>query len=201
MIGFPKKIMMIILLLMLSSYVYAEKPSTNEEFVTTTISSEFKSLLDSLDIKSGGIQFESQAGLTSLIVDGAKSGAINAGLKLIGSDRINNDNDYKVTISLSAFEFKYTNGKSRGFLKHDNVKRNLAGQILVNISRNDFNYLGFREFVNTDEVEPDAVNYISSIRYNQLSQKSPGSGVKKYIEPLAVTATVGGLIYLFFINR
>ncbi len=185
----------------LISISYAEKPPTNEEFVTRTVASEFKSLLDSLKIESGRMLFEPQTGMNSLIIDGVKSGAISAGLKVMSVDNQFNTGFYYANVTLSSFDFSYENGDSRGFLKQSYIRRDLSGQMLVNITNDDFNYLGYRNFSGSDQVSPDMVNYISSVRYNQLAPDPPGDGFKKYLEPLAVTATVGGLIYLFFINR
>lgn len=195
------RIIVILFLISLSSFTLANNPPTNEEIVTKTVAAEFEKLLDSLGIDSGKAGFDKETSLTSLIIDGAKSGSINAGLTVMSNDQNLSFDDYKISVSLSAFNFAYTNGKSRGLFKSAFINRELSGQMMISIIKDDFSFLGFRDFKFSDEVDPGAVNYISSIRYNQLSPKPPGGGLKKYIEPLAVTATVGGLIYLFFINR
>ncbi len=201
MIGKRGVISITILILAFVVSVYAGNPPTNEEFVAGAVSTEFVKLLDSLNIDRGPIVIESERGMNSLIADGAKSGALEKGLLLLNGKDGQAEYAYLITISLSSFDFNYSNGKSRGFFHRPYIKRNLFGQMLISITGADVNYLGFRGFDNSDEVEPGSLNYISSIRYNQLSPRPPGAGVKKYLEPLAVTATVGGLIYLFFINR
>ena len=188
-----------ILTLLLVTIAQAQTPMTNEQLMINTIADKAEELLDSLGMAKTVISLEPQTGLNSLVNDGFKAGALRYGLDVVNKNP--KTDNYNVNVSVSAFNFTYKNGKSRGFFKRPYVKRELTGQMLINISGGDFNFLGFKDFSVADEIVPDEVNYISSLRYNQLSPNPPGGGAKKYLEPLAVTATVGGLIYLFFINR
>ncbi|MCP4584030.1 MAG: hypothetical protein GY839_20655 [candidate division Zixibacteria bacterium] len=178
--------------------VLADQPSTNEQFVMQSITKAANELIDSLKIKSSHAKIEPVSGISELAADGFKRALLVSGYKIDNSDE---NNALVADISLSAFDFKYTKGKSRGFLKKRFIRREFSGQIIVKFTGDNYNYIGYKEFSGTDEVAPSEANYVASIRYNQLSPEAPGGGAMKYLEPLAVTATVGGLIYLFFINR
>jgi len=181
--------------------IFADQPLTNEQIVINAISESALSLIDSLDLEPSNVIIKHSAGIDELALDGFKSALVQSGFVIGNRDNSNDAGGYAIDVSLSAFDFKYFSGKSRGFLKKKNVKRELSGQLLVRLSGNEYNFIGFKNFEYSDEVDPFQLNYIASIRYNQLSPLAPGGGMMRYLEPLAVTATVGGLIYLFFINR
>lgn len=177
----------------------ADELPTNEQLVVNSVSRSIKVFLDSLQLIPSNVLIEKVNGLNGLVIDGVRSAFIHAGWTVF--NQVDKNPDYFVSADLSAFEFNYSKGRSRGFLSKPFIRRELTGQILLSITGNSYNYMGFIEFFGDDEILPGQANYIASIRYQQLAPKVPGSGVMKYLEPLAVTATVGGLIYLFFINR
>ena len=194
-------LLVILAAIMLSHVAVAESPPTNEQFVINTIAESVSDLVDSLRLEHARIYVKPQSGISELAIDGFRTGAMNSGLAVINAENIGDVSSYMAHISLSAFNFAYDKGRSRGFLRKPFIKRRLSGQLLINITQGDFSYLGFMDFSYSDEIEPSQANYVSSVRYNQLSLDPPGGGAMRYLEPLAVTATVGGLIYLFFLNR
>ncbi len=179
----------------------ADIPVTNEEFVVNSILRATATLIDSLELTPSRARVDSADGLDELAVDGVKAALIESGWFVVNKIDRKSGQGFNITASLSAFDFKYEKGRSRGFLKKPAIRRELSGQILFKLIGNDYSYLDFLDFSDSDEVAPGQANYIASIRYKELSPPVPGGGATKYLEPLAVTATVGGLIYLFFINR
>jgi hypothetical protein len=198
---FNRYLVIFSIVLLSFSMVQAQTPATNEQFILNAVENSASNLFDSLGVKNASIYVVDKTGLPGLVVDGFKAALLKRGARFIDSNDESFSDYIKLDISLSAFEFAYKNGKSRGFFRKPYIKRNVIGQVQVNIEGGGITYLQFRDFGETDEVDPAFTNYIGSVRYNQLSPDPPGRGVMKYVEPLAVTATVGGLIYLFFINR
>jgi hypothetical protein len=181
--------------------VFADQPLTNEQIIVNTISESALSLIDSLNLRPSTATIKPLEGLDELAIDGFESALIQSGFVIENPEIIPGDSDYAFDVSFSAFDFKYSAGQSQGFLKKRFIKRQATGQLLVHVTGNGHNFVGFRNFEYSDEVNQSQLNYIASIRYNQLSPAAPGGGMVRYLEPLAVTATVGGLVYLFFINR
>lgn len=183
------------------SATMAGQPITNEQFVIDAITNSASSLLDSLQLGRGEFSIMATPGIDELAVDGMRLALLKAGW--VNSSNIEDSpgTACKIDVTFSAFNFDYKRGKSRGFLKKPFVKRELAGQLLVKIIKPGYSYIGFRDVGSSDAFTPAQANYVASLRYNQLSPSVPGAGVTKYLEPLAVTAAAGGLIYLFFANR
>ena len=179
----------------------AELPQTNEQFVSNSITETVSAFFDSLGLFPAQVEFEPSDGLNAIAVDGVKAVLIGKGWSLNSGLSENSSNVYKIGSVFSAFEFKYKRGGSRGFLKKPYIKRVVSGQLLLSISSIDFNHVGFLDFSDTDQVLPERENYIASVRYKQLAPPVSMGGVERYLEPLAVTATVAALTYLFFINR
>jgi len=181
--------------------VFADQTQTNEQIIVNKVSESALALIDSLSLKPSKAIIKPSAGINELAADGFKSALLQSGFTIENREASPGDSGYMIDVILSAFDFKYLNGKSRGFLKKKYIKRQVTGQLLISITGNGYNYVGFKNFEYSDEVDPSQLNYIAGIRYNQLSPVAPGGGLMRYLEPLAVTATVGGLIYLFFVNR
>jgi len=194
-------ILLLIFVCLPVNIVFADQPLTNEQIIVNTISESALVLIDSLGLKPSRAIIKPSTGINELAIDGFKSALLQLGFVIENPETILDSNGCTIDVTLSAFDFKYLNGKSRGFLKKKYVKRQVSGQLLINITGNGYNYVGFKNFEYSDEVNPSQLNYIAGIRYNQLSPSAPGGGMMRYLEPLAVTATVGGLIYLFFVNR
>ena len=204
MVATSRKVSLIMVLtgLIVSGYlcpILAEKPPTNEQMVVNTVSRSIKALIDSLQLVPSNVLIEKTNGLNGLVINGVRSAFIDAGWTVLNQN--GKIPDFYVSVDLTSFEFNYKKGRSRGFLNKPFIRRELNGQILLNVSDDSYDYVGFIEFSGVDEVLPEQTNYIASIRYKKLAPEKPGTGVMKYLEPIAVTATVGGLIYLFFINR
>lgn len=179
--------------------VLAETPPTNEQMVVNTVSRSIKALIDSLQLVPSNVLIEKVNGLNGLVINGVRSAFIDAGWTLL--NQYEKNPDFIVNADLTSFEFNYRKGKSRGFFNKPFIRRELTGQILLSVTDDSYGYVGFVEFSGGDEVLPEQANYIASFRYKKLAPEMPGTGVMRYLEPIAVTATIGGLIYLFFINR
>jgi len=167
-----------------ASLLKADMPSTNEEFVSNSITQTAAAFFDSLKLVPSRVRFEPADGLNKLAVDGVKKALIMSGWSIC--------ND---------ISFRYKKGPSRGFLRKPHINRDLSGQLLLNISSLNYSTVNFLDFSDSDSVLPEQENYIASIRYKELTPSVSIGGVERYLEPLAVAATVGGLIYLFFVNR
>ncbi|GAF82082.1 unnamed protein product, partial [marine sediment metagenome] len=147
------------------------------------------------------VRLEPADGLNKLAVDGVKKALIITGWSIFNDINQNNERYFVVSTTLSALDFQYKKGTSRGFLRKPHINRKLSGQLLLNISGPDYSSVSFLDFSDSDNVLPEQKNYIASVKYNELTPSVSVGGVERYLEPLAVAATVGGLIYLFFVNR
>lgn len=189
------------LVLFIVSSAMAELPSTNEQFAAKAIAESAVELFDSLKLVPSQIEIVPTSGLNMLVVRAVKSALVSSGWFIISDTNKVEGQYYRLITTLSAFDFKYIKGKSRGFFNKPYIRRELSGQIIIDISGPDYSYVDFKEFSGSDEVLPQYKNYIASVRYKELSPTASIGGAERYLEPLAVTAAIGGLIYLFFINR
>jgi hypothetical protein len=180
---------------------WAELPPTNEELVVNSICSVVQTFLDTSKIGASDITIEPADTDDNLALDGVRAAFIMAGWQVVENDFERYGPKYKALTSLSSLDFKYKRGGSRGFLKKPLIRREFAGQILLKLMSDEKIFQGYLDFSSSDEVPPSQSNYIASLKYKQLAPAVPGSGTVRVLEPLAVTATIGGLIYLFFINR
>ncbi len=100
------------------------------------------------------------------------------------------------------FDFKYSRGGSRGFLRGRKIRRELQCELRINIREGE----AFREARNllvnyADEIEPSDTRFVNSRNIPELAPELPGSSWSRYAEPSLVIASVGALVYLFFANR
>jgi len=184
-----------------ASLLKADMPPTNEEFVSNSITQTAAAFFDSLKLVPSRVRFEPADGLNKLAVDGVKKALIMSGWSICNDISLNSEHDFTISAAFSAFDFRYKKGPSRGFLRKPHINRDLSGQLLLNISSLNYSTVNFLDFSDSDSVLPEQENYIASIRYKELTPSVSIGGVERYLEPLAVAATVGGLIYLFFVNR
>jgi len=179
----------------------SQTPPTNEQIFIGAIANSTGGLLDSLKLAPGQIAIGQASGIDGLVCDGIRSAFLAAGWSLSNSQDTLNKNQLIATAHLSAFQFLYSKGDSRGFLRKPFAKRHLSGQVLIGMSGQSANFVGFRDFLYQDQIQFEQANIVASPKYNQLAPEPPALGVSRYIEPLAVGVTVGGLIYLFFASR
>jgi len=177
----------------------AELPSTNEEFVSLSIARAVRDFVDSLSLSESGVWLEPAQGLNQLAADGVRMALLGAGWRIENTP--GQATDFVVATNLSAFDFRYVKGQSRGFLNKPFIRRTLSGQVAVNFSGGDFSYFGFLDFADADSILPEHENFVASPRYRELAPEALVGGLERYLEPLAVVGTVGGLVYLFFVNR
>ncbi|MEE9553766.1 MAG: hypothetical protein V3W18_05660 [candidate division Zixibacteria bacterium] len=133
---------------------------------------------------SGLVEAMSSRGITILSDAGGSSNAL--GFVILG------------------FEFSYNRGESRGLLLKPFIKRRLDARIRVTLQEvGDGKILRMEDisFEYSDEVGPELDKLIKSPDIPELAPKAPGSYWSKIVEPIVVTAAVGGLVYLFFENR
>jgi len=190
-----------VFIMILVAGVLGDKPVTNEQFVTNIIADRFGAYLDSIGVQSSKVLLKPASGLDLLARDGASIGFIDNNWIIADQDSGDESACFELEISFTAFEFSYMQGKSRGLFNKPYIRRNLAGQVLINFTDGENRGFGYIDFSNSDEVLPENKNYVASIRYKELAVRPKVGGFSRYLEPLAVTATVGGLIYLFFVNR
>jgi hypothetical protein len=180
--------------------IFCQTTLSNEQLLTDAVNRAVSGLLDSLELAPGLFAISSAAGLDEIAGEGAKSAFLKAGWVINSKADSASDSMVNAGIRLSAYQFGYTKGKSRGFWKRPFVKRALSGQIAINLSGR-INYMGFRNITYDDQILYGQANNVASPKYNQLAPELPRLGASRFVEPVAVAATVGGLIYLFFASR
>jgi len=102
------------------------------------------------------------------------------------------------------FEFKYENGDSRGFLRKRMLRRKFNAVIKMTFSDSRGRSVSEIKDLNIsyeDQINPELAELVKSRNIAALDPPFPSSGMKKFAEPVIVTAAVGALIYLFFANR
>jgi len=188
-------------ILVFCSLARAQNPvPTNEQVVIEAVrnAAAQSSCCDdavSLDIElpSGGSERLAADGLIeALLAKGIRvsTGAVSA--------------DSKLSFEINGFSFKYEKGTSRGFLRKPMVRRVLDAGLRLTVSRQEDGVILKQEDLKVEfrgEFDPEFADYVKSSRITALSPEVPGSGWSKVVEPIVVTAAVGGLIYLFFANR
>jgi hypothetical protein len=202
----------------IASIAFSQMPPTNEQILVEAVANsinlpenpqtdssvfqlKISDALKILGLDSSGFQLKSTDGLNSLAAEGLRLHYSKTKQPLKENFNSAGDSSYIINVSLSALQLIYSKGSSRGFLRKPHVRRTLTGQILVNVNGKGYNYGGFHDIKYSDEIEYNQANYVASLRYKELTAQLPSLGASKYLEPLAVAATVGGLIYLFFVNR
>lgn len=154
-------------------------------------------------------------GLDKIQIDMAKSGinrpisyGIADALRSLGvevfagglSEEPINDLKYDVL----GFDFDYRKGGSRGFLRKPMIKREFAARLRITISKSNAGRISsFEDIVVSyiDNIDPKFSDLVKSRDIPELAPDLPGSGWTKIVEPVVVTAAIGGIVYLFFANR
>lgn len=109
-----------------------------------------------------------------------------------------------IDYDILGFNFVYKNGRSRGFLKKPFIMRVLNARVRLTSTRSEDGAVNNQEdldLVYSDEIRPEWVDLVRSLDIPELGPQVPGSGMIKIVEPVVVTAAVGGLVFLFFANR
>jgi hypothetical protein len=174
---------------------------TNEELVIKAVS---QSVGDSIsEIKSGTVYIGNDSvGVNHPISRGIIDAAQNKGFTVF----LNNNQtvDYNAAYDILGFDFDYKKGKSRGFLKQSMIKRKLNALLRLTFKNHVSGEIKYSKDVAVkyeDEIEPDYLNYVASLKIKQLSPNEPASFVKRFAEPVIVTTAIGALVFLFFANR
>lgn len=114
------------------------------------------------------------------------------------------ESSVKIGYNILGFDFAYKKGKSRGFMRKPMIKRVLEARIRMTVTRLMDGVIVGQEDIfagYNGEIDPEAVNFVKSVDIPALAPNPPGSGWARIVEPIVVTAAVGGLVYLFFANR
>jgi hypothetical protein len=179
---------------------FCQSIPTNEQILTGAVERAASRLLDSLKLTPGLFIISNQPGIDEIAGEGAGTAFIKHDWKSVPSPDFVDSTITRINIRFSSYQFKYIKGKSRGFWKRPFIKRILTGQVAINIT-GVRNYVGFRDIDYNDQIQYDQANFVASPKYNQLAPELPRLGISRFVEPIAVAATVGGLIYLFFASR
>jgi hypothetical protein len=190
----------ILILILVAGQTFCQTPLSNEQVLFGAAQRATTQLLDSLRLAPTVFSIAPATNLDAIMADGVKSAFLKAGWTLGTSGDSSSKSELITEIRLSAFHFRYKGGKSRGFLKRPFINRNLTGQIAINLSGH-YSYIGFRDVSYDDQIPHGQANIVASPKYNQLAPELPRPGAGRFLEPIAVGVTVGGLIYLFFASR
>lgn len=197
----PRSLFPIFYLILFSGAASAEV-ITNEEVVIEAArmgienyftSPQFRSI--SLEVLEGEISRPIAAG----IAEGFK----NLGVNVVGNDKADSSVQY-AECDVLGFDFEYGNGDSRGFLRKRMIKRDFEARLkftLYTAGPGSISEIKDISLNYQDQINPDMINLVKSRTIASLDPPLPSSGMKKFIEPVIVTATVGALVFLFFANR
>jgi hypothetical protein len=109
-----------------------------------------------------------------------------------------------LSYDILGFDFDYGKGASRGFLRKPMIKREFAARLRITVSRSfEGTILSFDDIAVSyiDSIDPIYKDLVRSRDIPELAPELPGSRWTKIIEPVVVTAAIGGIVYLFFANR
>ncbi len=180
--------------------IFCQSVISNEQLLAEASKRAASVFFDSLNITTGTFTICSEPGIDEIVAGGVIDALQKNGCLLENSQSTLGDSIVTIKVRLSALHFSYQKGESRGFWKKPYIKRSLNGQIAVILS-GKYNYSGFRNIAASDQILSGQSNIVASPKYNQLAPEIPRLGASRFVEPLAVAATVGGLIYLFFASR
>jgi hypothetical protein len=141
-------------------------------------------------------------------IDRPISYGIAEALRSLGAEVFTGGNDDRSANSLTydvlGFDFDYGRGASRGFLRKPMIKREFAARLRISISESVGGAILSLDDIAVsyvDDIEPRFADLVKSRDIPELAPDIPGSNWTKIVEPVVVTAAVGGLVYLFFANR
>jgi hypothetical protein len=189
-----------VFLIIATSSIFCQSAISNEQLLAEASKRAASVLFDSLNITTGTFTISSERGIDEIVAGGVIDALQKNNCLLANLETSLGDSIVTVKVRLSALQFTYQKGESRGFWKKPYVKRSLIGQMAVILS-GKYNYSGFRDIAASDQVLFGQLNIMASPKYNQLAPEIPRLGASRFVEPLAVAASVGGLIYLFFASR
>lgn len=180
--------------------VFCQSAISNEQLLAEASKRAASVLFDSLNITTGTFTICSDPGIDEIAAGGVIDALQKNGCLLENPETTLSDSIVTIRVRLSSLQFTYQKGESRGFWKKPYIKRSLIGQISIILS-GKFSYSGFRSIAASDQILSSQSNIVASPKYNQLAPDIPRLGASRFVEPIAVAATVGGLIYLFFASR
>lgn len=140
-------------------------------------------------------------GLGRPIYNGLADGLAARGISILSK---NSGASIAAAFDILGFDFHYSRGKSRGFLRAPMIQRVLDARVRVTLT--DIaggQLLGAEDMAVTysDQLGPESADLIKSPDIPELAPEVPDSKWMRIIEPAVVTIAVGGLVYLFFANR
>jgi hypothetical protein len=190
----------ILILILMTGPLLCQNAISNEQLLSEAAGRATLILFDSLEISTGVFHISAPHGIDEILIDGIIGAVQKNGCMIEGESLLPPESTFNVSVRLSALQFSYQKGKSRGFWKKPFIKRKLSGQIAVSL-KGKIDYIGYRDISYEDQILTSQATIVASPRYNQLAPETPRLGASRFVEPIAVTATVGGLMYLFFASR
>lgn len=190
----------VVILIIATGSLFCQTAISNEQLLAEASGRAALILFDSLKMTTGTYNINSAQGLDEIIMDGIIGAIQKNGCMTESAVTLPPESTYTMTVRVSALRLLYQKGNSRGFWKKPFIKRKLYGQIAINLS-GKIDYIGYRDLSFEDQILADQANIVASPRYNQLAPEIPRLGASRFVEPIAVAATVGGLVYLFFASR
>jgi hypothetical protein len=175
---------------------------TNEEVIIYAARSGIENNFGHPDFKSINIRVL-EGEISRPVAAGIAEGFRNIGVNVIGNDYADSAVQY-AECDVLGFDFAYGNGDSRGFLRKRMIKREFTAKLkftLYDAGRRLISEIKDVSLKYEDQINPGLANLVKSRTIEALDPPSPSSGMKKFIEPVIVTATIGGLVFLFFANR
>lgn len=141
-------------------------------------------------------------------IDGPVSNGIAEALRSLGIKVFAGGNDAGsangLDYDLLGFDFNYRKGTSRGFLRKPMIRREFEARLRITVTESIKGPISSFEDVAVsyvDNIDPRFANLVRSRDIPELAPDLPGSGWTKVVEPVVVTAAIGGIVYLFFANR
>ncbi len=175
---------------------------TNEEVVISSVREAAEKTLRSHRLDK--IQMDmAESGIDRPISNGIAEALRSLGVEVFaggGSGESMNSLSYDVL----GFDFDYGKGASRGFLRKPMIKREFAARLRITISKSIEGAILSLDDIGVsyvDDIEPRFADLVKSRDIPELAPDISGSNWTKIVEPVVVTAAVGGLVYLFFANR
>ena len=190
-----------IIILILFGVSASAEVITNEEVVIDAAADGVASNFADPGFKTVSIVV-SDGDISDLVGTGLAEGFENIGVNVVGNDQPDSAVQY-AECDVLGFDFRYRHGDSRGFLRKRMIKREFSARLKFTLydSRRSISEIRDMSLNYVDQIDPGLIDLVKSRSIEELDPPVPSSGMQRFIEPIVVTATVGGLVFLFFANR
>jgi hypothetical protein len=175
---------------------------TNEEVVISSVRAAVEEAM-----RGQGLD-RIQMDMAKFGIDGPISNGIADALRSLGiqvfAGGANSVASNSLDYDLLGFDFDYRKGTSRGFFKKPMIRREFEARLRITVTESLKGSISSFEDVAVsyaDDIDPRFANLVKSREIPELAPALPGWGWTKVVEPVVVTAAIGGIVYLFFANR